>query len=328
MTTVCDKGTSMADDVNDYLCTSKVDNVHEPRMQSKELEDQIDEMDTYSNDTTDTSKTLKRQNSSSSRYEEIDLIASDEKFTIVQHKDRKKQQRTDNKGKIQTDQDKIIQGNQQITSSDNSKINSRIVNNSSIKNNNRRIDPYSNNTSQTNTISQQYQQEERQNLPRQDESSVNNRNERNLPSADTSNNMSSVNQVHISKHALSYAVNEQLPPLHIICTPRINNHQDGAKLVNALIGFIEKDFQEKNKDYKLPLAFDYWFHCKNGNLVCFTKHIEVFVYLCDQNNQPKTLNSIDINFAKPRHFPHKHTLIMKYVTNEISLEEVRNAIEI
>lgn len=82
----------------------------------------------------------------------------------------------------------------------------------------------------------------------------------------------------ISQHALIYAVENQLPPIKIICEPKINHNQQGKEIVKALIEYIDKKFRQKYKSYKHPIGFDYWYVNKNGDLICFTKHPEMFVF--------------------------------------------------
>ncbi|CAF4512214.1 unnamed protein product [Rotaria sp. Silwood2] len=67
---------------------------------------------------------------------------------------------------------------------------------------------------------------------------------------------------------------------------------------------------------------------KNGDLLCFAKNIELFVHLCDVNNYPKTLAQIDILPIRPKHLPSQHSLILKFVPNYITLEDIQNEINL
>ena len=73
----------------------------------------------------------------------------------------------------------------------------------------------------------------------------------------------------------------------------------------------EKDIRRMNNHYNLPLGFEYWFIDKNGDLTCYTKHTELFVYLCESQNYPPKLLTTDTNRSKPKHLPARHTLVLK-----------------
>lgn len=103
------------------------------------------------------------------------------------------------------------------------------------------------------------------------------------------------NERHISQHALNYAVETHSPPIHIKCNPKIEEHQKEKEMIKALFLYIEKDFRKMNNHYNLPLGFEYWFIDKNGALTCYTKHTELFVYLCESQNYPPKLLTNDIN---------------------------------
>ena len=141
-----------------------------------------------------------------------------------------------------------------------------------------------------------------------------------------SNGMNSLN-MPISQHALLYAVGNHLPPIKINCQPKIMQNQQGTEIVTDLFKFIEKNFHQLNKNYKYPLGFDYWYIDKNGDLICYTKHTELFVYLCDPQNYPTSLANINISQSKPRHLPSQHSIVLKYIPNYITLDEIKTEVE-
>ncbi|CAF1151047.1 unnamed protein product [Adineta steineri] len=134
------------------------------------------------------------------------------------------------------------------------------------------------------------------------------------------------NNINISHQALNYAVEQHLPPIYIQCDPKLTDHLKGKEIIKGIFEYIEKRFRSINKHYKLPLGFDYWYINKNGDLVCYTRHSELFVYLCDPQKYPKTINSVDILPSKPKHLPGDHSLILKYVPNYITLNDIQKEI--
>ncbi|CAF1079578.1 unnamed protein product [Rotaria sordida] len=132
----------------------------------------------------------------------------------------------------------------------------------------------------------------------------------------------------ISLHALHYAVEQQLPPIKINCDPRINNHSQGVLLIKQLFLHIEKDFRQVNKMYKHSLGFEYWFVDKQGNLVCYTREPELYVYLCDIAHYPSLLHSINISPEIPKHLPPQYSILLKSVSNSISYNDILDDIKI
>ncbi|CAF1667918.1 unnamed protein product [Rotaria magnacalcarata] len=144
----------------------------------------------------------------------------------------------------------------------------------------------------------------------------------------TANPEKNKENIFISQKALNFAAEQHLPPLHIKCTPKLNDHQKGKEIVKALFLHIDNDFKKLNKYFIKPLGFEYWFIDKNGDLICFAKDIELFVFLCDVNNYPKMLLQTEILPSKPKHLPSQHSLIMKYVPNYITIEEMQKEVNI
>ncbi|CAF3697342.1 unnamed protein product [Rotaria socialis] len=133
------------------------------------------------------------------------------------------------------------------------------------------------------------------------------------------NNNSSI---QISQHALHYAVENHLSPIRLECMPKINENNQGKEVIKALFSYMEKTFRQKNKNYQHPLGFDYWYINKSGDLICYTKHTELFVYLCEPQNYPTELENILITPTRPKHLPPQHSIVLKTVPNYITKEEI------
>ncbi|CAF0754050.1 unnamed protein product [Rotaria sordida] len=60
----------------------------------------------------------------------------------------------------------------------------------------------------------------------------------------------------------------------------------------------------------------------NGNLTCYTRHIELFVYLSEPSNYPTIINDTEILPSRPKHLPPQNTIILKYIPNYITHDEI------
>ncbi|CAF4053600.1 unnamed protein product, partial [Rotaria magnacalcarata] len=136
------------------------------------------------------------------------------------------------------------------------------------------------------------------------------------------------NDVYISQQALHFAAEQHLPSIHIKCTPKLTDHSKGKEIVKALLTHIEKDFRKINKYYENPIGFEYWYMDKTGDLVCHAKDIELFVYLCDTRNYPNMVALTELSPSKPKHLPCKRSLIMKYVPNYITIDEIQSEVNL
>ncbi|CAF3348724.1 unnamed protein product [Rotaria sp. Silwood2] len=132
--------------------------------------------------------------------------------------------------------------------------------------------------------------------------------------------------VRISQQALHYAVENHLPPLKFICEPKITQMNIGKEIIKTLLTTIDKDFRRINKHYEHPLGFDHWHVDKNGDLLCFTRHIELFVFLCNNQNYPNSLYNTIVHVTKPKHLPAQHSIVLKYVPNYICHDDIKNEI--
>ncbi|CAF3147083.1 unnamed protein product, partial [Rotaria sp. Silwood2] len=132
-------------------------------------------------------------------------------------------------------------------------------------------------------------------------------------------------KLFISNNALHYAIEQHLPPINIKCEPKVINQKHGTILIKELFSAIEKEFRKLNAKYVKPLGFDYWFIDRDGNLQCYTREIELFVFLCDPQNYPiKLSNSTTINPNPPKRLPPQRMIILKYVPRDIHIKDIKN----
>ena len=146
---------------------------------------------------------------------------------------------------------------------------------------------------------------------------------RNSRGKDTNQENEGAEPFPISNHALQYAVEHHLPPIRIECNPKLDDQSKGKEIVKALFNHIEKDFRCKNAWYAHPIAFDYWYIDKYGKLACYTRHTELYVYLCDPRNYPSSAANVEIVPLQPNHLPVQHSLILKFIPNCITEEELK-----
>ncbi|CAF0809077.1 unnamed protein product [Rotaria sordida] len=281
---------------------------------------------------------FKRQLTSTSQYGEEDINDEENNnpFIFVTRNSKRKQQKVNNKEAIEVNENNDIYMIDNSTPPTTVKNGGRLfVNSRNRTNNNNNNNIYSN--SRSYDISHQSCVKERQNtyknMSNTDYSCINNGskiqlnlNEEQMDKEIESNNNLKNYEINISSHALNYAVSQHLPPININFSPKLTDHQKGKDIVKALFTYIGKDFRKLNKHYILPLGFEYWFINKNGDLTCYTRHTELFVYLCEPLNYPSTLLSTDISPTRPKHLPYHHTLLLKFVPNDITLDEINNVL--
>ena len=134
-------------------------------------------------------------------------------------------------------------------------------------------------------------------------------------------------QIYVSRHALKFAVDERFSPLRIKCEPAPRTHIEASALVKELLKQIEQKFKKLNPRHNNPLGIDHYMIDENGDLVWFTKYIELFIFLCDNSNYPTTINSTNIQPLLPKRLPAKNAIILKFIDNKIKFEEVQNIVK-
>ncbi|CAF3620084.1 unnamed protein product [Rotaria socialis] len=130
-------------------------------------------------------------------------------------------------------------------------------------------------------------------------------------------------QLHVSQHALKFAVENKLPPIKIQCEPQLKTQEEGSEIIKQFLKYIETNFRKLNPRYNQPLEFDHYMVVDSGELICFTNYIELFIYMCDINNYPNQLNNIKIKPILPTRLPARNAVILKFIDNKIKLDEVQ-----
>ena len=78
-----------------------------------------------------------------------------------------------------------------------------------------------------------------------------------------------------------------------------------------------------NPLYNKPFGFEHYKMDINGDLICFTNYIEIFIFMCDINNYPETINNIKIHPILPTKIPAKKAIILKFIDNKIKFEDIQ-----
>ncbi|CAF3343542.1 unnamed protein product, partial [Rotaria sp. Silwood2] len=91
----------------------------------------------------------------------------------------------------------------------------------------------------------------------------------------------------ITRNAITYAVEQNLPAIRLECEPKLNEHKD-------------------------------------GNLLCYTNNINLFVFLCDVQHAPNKIINTNVKVILPKHLPHKRSIIIKGVPNSLCTEDIKN----
>ena len=244
---------------------------------------------------------LKRQLTNVSLIEERDLQESSEgsPWTVKHKGPRRKQQRTDGRERSDGDVGSLERDERTNTASNGG----RIFLNSKNRMNSRQYN-VSNESYQTERHPYATGRENTVNLGNMNEQVESADLRRNSRGKDMNMENESAEPFPISTHALHYAVEHHLPPIR-----------------------IEKNFRCKNARYAHPIAFDYWCIDKYGKLACYTRRTELYVCLCDPRNYPSSAANVEIVPLQPNHPPFQHSLILKFISNCITQEELKMKLE-
>ncbi|CAF4120119.1 unnamed protein product [Rotaria magnacalcarata] len=101
-------------------------------------------------------------------------------------------------------------------------------------------------------------------------------------------------EFYVTRQALKFAVEDKFPPLRILCDPQLKTHEDGTSIIKELLKCIEQNFKKTNPRFKQPLGFVHYTIDGIKSLICYTKYIELFIYMCKITNYPKEINSIKL----------------------------------
>ena len=136
----------------------------------------------------------------------------------------------------------------------------------------------------------------------------------------TNNDLSIFN---FTRNAIDYAINQHLPPIKIICEPKMGNQKEGSIIIKGLIKSIEKDFKGVNPRYNDLIGFNSWYIDFKDDICCSTNDIELFVYLCDDKHVPNKVENRAIYIIKPRNLPPQRSVIIKNVPNSSCLDDMK-----
>jgi hypothetical protein len=114
----------------------------------------------------------------------------------------------------------------------------------------------------------------------------------------------------------------------IECRPKSAVERSSYKISNVIFKEIEKDFRQQRPNHKRPLGFDHWWQNADGShLFGEVKNIDLFICLCDSKRYPTNLDNINIIPDPPKRLPPQNTVAIKFVKNDIEIDELRNVIK-
>ncbi|CAF1308437.1 unnamed protein product [Rotaria sordida] len=333
----------MTTEEKDRICDSN-DEIITEKIRQRKIIDRCNNNDLQQNDlmmNNNGKQPFKRQLTSSSYYgENVSNEEDNNQFIFVGKYNKRKQRRT---GEINEDENNeedllIIDQNSATTLNVNVNNGRTFLNSNSKTSNNINRNENTYTRQMNHTCNRNAQEDQNKNKNKYDDTSSDaNKNKnngkmtemqhinlseklnKNAKNKTVENNNSDIS---ISQHALAYAIESHLPPIKISCQPKITQNQKGNEIIKGLIAFIEKNFRQLNKNFHHPVGFEYWYVNKNGDLVCYTKHNELFVYLCEPQNYPTLLSNTNITPSRPRHLPSQHSIVLKFVPNYITKDEI------
>lgn len=132
----------------------------------------------------------------------------------------------------------------------------------------------------------------------------------------------------INEQSISYAFETHLQPIVIECQPKLHSKEIATKLVSFFFKEIEKDFRQQYPNHRKPLGFDHWWQDADGTyLFGETKDVDLFIFLCDEKRYPAKIETIKITPNPPKRLPPQHTVVIKFVRNDIETDEIRREIK-
>ncbi|CAF1331266.1 unnamed protein product [Adineta steineri] len=135
--------------------------------------------------------------------------------------------------------------------------------------------------------------------------------------------VSNQHKAPISQQTIQYAIEQHLPPIKINCEPKVKENKDAICLIKEFFSIIEPNFRKLNPKYCKPIGFEYWFIDRDGNLSCFTREIELFVFLCDAFNYPGQVLNTTFKPITPKRLPPQCSVLFKFVSNDITIDEFK-----
>ncbi|CAF2065187.1 unnamed protein product [Rotaria magnacalcarata] len=108
----------------------------------------------------------------------------------------------------------------------------------------------------------------------------------------------------------------------------MNDQKKAAKFIQHFFKFIENNFYQQIHYHDRPTGFDQWWIDKEENIQGTTKVIDLYVFLCNPHRYPKEINNIKISRHPPKHLPPQRSVILKWIKNSISCNELKEELEI
>ncbi|CAF1304189.1 unnamed protein product, partial [Didymodactylos carnosus] len=130
-------------------------------------------------------------------------------------------------------------------------------------------------------------------------------------------------QGRMSRFALDYAANSHFQSFKIECNPKITDPKQATKFIQELTNSIKPEFLKQNPMYSRAVQFDLWWLDKNNDLEIIIKSTELYVYLCKPDRFPKKIMNIELKSSPPKHLPPQHTAILKWLSNTVSIEDLK-----
>ncbi|CAF3777043.1 unnamed protein product [Rotaria sp. Silwood1] len=143
----------------------------------------------------------------------------------------------------------------------------------------------------------------------------------------TINNKEEKYTFDITNYALSYAVNQSLPFIKFVCEPGVNDQHEGANIIKELFKVIYDDFKQIYPKHNNIIGFEAWFINSEGNICGITRDINLYMYLCDAKKIPSRLLNKNITPILPKHLPPQCSVVIKGVSNTISIDEFKRKID-
>jgi hypothetical protein len=127
----------------------------------------------------------------------------------------------------------------------------------------------------------------------------------------------------ITNNAIAFAIDQPLPSIKLVCEPKVKDQKEGAQKIKELFRLITNDFKQINPKHNDIIGFESWYLNYNGDLICVTRDIELFVFLCDSKHIPDTLLNTRITPVLPKHLPAQRSVIIKGVPNVMNIEDFK-----
>ncbi|CAF4421766.1 unnamed protein product [Rotaria sp. Silwood2] len=132
----------------------------------------------------------------------------------------------------------------------------------------------------------------------------------------------------ISNQALSYAATTHLQHIKLECEPKLKEQKLAVKFIQQFFKFIEKAFRQQNITYQKAIGFEQWWIDKNGDIQGVTNEIDLYVFLCNIERYPKEVENIKITPHPPKRLPTQRSIIIKWIKNTITNDEIKEELEI